>query len=63
MTQVQAPAIKPVIPVLVPLERLFAPLGEPMTRVAVGAMLMPYGAQKLFGVFGGYGLTATGQFF
>ena len=24
---------------------------------------MPHGAQKLFGWFGGYGLTATGEFF
>ena len=26
-------------------------------------MLMPHGAQKLFGWFGGYGVEATGQFF
>ena len=24
---------------------------------------MPHGAQKLFGMFGGYGVEATGQFF
>lgn len=32
-------------------------------RVAAGAFLVPHGAQKLFGWFGGYGLDATGQFF
>lgn len=32
-------------------------------RIAVGAFLVPHGAQKLFGLFGGYGLEATGQYF
>ncbi|GHF20130.1 hypothetical protein GCM10017044_13650 [Kordiimonas sediminis] len=32
-------------------------------RIATGLFLMPHGAQKLFGMFGGYGLEATGQFF
>ena len=32
-------------------------------RVAAGLILMPHGAQKLFGWFGGYGVEATGQFF
>lgn len=40
-----------------------APLGYPLIRIATGAILMPHGAQKLFGWFGGYGLTATGQYF
>ncbi|MDX2287644.1 MAG: DoxX family protein [Hyphomicrobiaceae bacterium] len=34
-----------------------------IVRVATGLMLVPHGAQKLFGVFGGYGLTGTAQFF
>jgi putative oxidoreductase len=34
-----------------------------MLRLATGLFLMPHGAQKLFGWFGGYGLDATGQFF
>lgn len=34
-----------------------------MLRIATGLFLMPHGAQKLFGWFGGYGLDATGQFF
>lgn len=40
-----------------------APLGYPLVRVTAGLLLMPHGAQKLFGWFGGYGLTATGEFF
>lgn len=40
-----------------------SPLADPLVRVAAGLMLVPHGAQKLFGWFGGYGLEATGQFF
>ena len=40
-----------------------ADLGRTLARVAAGLFLMPHGAQKLFGMFGGYGLEATGQFF
>ncbi len=40
-----------------------ASLAFPLVRIAAGLMLIPHGAQKLFGWFGGYGLTATGQFF
>lgn len=36
---------------------------ETLIRVTAGAFLVPHGAQKLFGWFGGYGLEATGQFF
>lgn len=36
---------------------------DAVLRVAAGAFLVPHGAQKLFGWFGGYGLEATGQFF
>ena len=39
-----------------------APLGYPLIRITAGLMLMPHGAQKLFGWFGGYGLEATRQF-
>ena len=35
----------------------------PLIRVVCGLFLMPHGAQKLFGWFGGYGVDATGQFF
>lgn len=44
------------------LERL-APLGYPLIRIATGLMLVPHGAQKLFGWFGGYGLSGTAQYF
>lgn len=50
----------------VPTTSLFdrlAPLADPLVRITAGLLLMPHGAQKLFGWFGGYGLAATGQFF
>ena len=31
--------------------------------MTAGLLLVPHGAQKLFGSFGGYGIEATGQFF
>jgi putative oxidoreductase len=34
-----------------------------VARLVFGLMLSAHGAQKLFGWFGGYGLTGTGQFF
>jgi putative oxidoreductase len=40
-----------------------SPLAWPLIRVVTGLWLMPHGAQKLFGWFGGHGLTGTGQFF
>jgi putative oxidoreductase len=40
-----------------------APLSWPLIRVTTGLLLMPHGAQKLFGWFGGYGIAGTGQFF
>jgi len=40
-----------------------AEFGGTLARVATGLFLVPHGAQKLFGWFGGYGLEATGQFF
>jgi putative oxidoreductase len=38
-------------------------LAFPLVRVTAGLLLVPHGAQKLFGWFGGYGLEATGAFF
>ena len=55
--------VKPIIPVLNALTRFFEPAADPLLRAITGLMLMPHGAQKLFGLFGGYGLEATGQFF
>lgn len=34
----------------------FGPL---VARVALGAVMLPHGLQKVFGLFGGYGFTAT----
>lgn len=52
---------------LVPgLGRVYATAGdlaEAGLRLAAGLFLIPHGAQKLFGAFGGYGLEGTGQFF
>ncbi len=39
-------------------DNALAPL---ILRVGTGLTLMPHGAQKLFGWFGGYGLAGTGQ--
>lgn len=47
---------------LAPLDRL-AVFGWPMVRIVTGLMLIPHGAQKLFGWFGGHGLSGTGAFF
>lgn len=55
--------VRPIIPALAPITNALAPLGEPLVRIAAGLALMPHGAQKLFGAFGGYGVEATGQFF
>ena len=38
----------------------FAPL---FLRVALGVMMFPHGAQKLFGWFGGYGFTGSMGYF
>ena len=50
-------------PSMVPLVDRLAPLAYPLIRVTTGLLLIPHGAQKLFGWFGGYGLVATGQYF
>lgn len=38
-----------------------AGLGLSVVRILVGIIFMAHGAQKLFGLFGGYGLEGTGQ--
>ena len=63
MSLVSPSPAKPLIPGVAALERALSPFAEPLVRVAAGLMLMPHGAQKLFGWFGGYGVDATGQFF
>ncbi|CAK0750837.1 putative oxidoreductase [uncultured Gammaproteobacteria bacterium] len=51
------------IPALASITDALTPCADPLVRVAAGLMLVPHGAQKLFGWFGGYGLDATSQFF
>jgi putative oxidoreductase len=36
---------------------------EPILRIALGAVLIPHGCQKLFGLFGGMGYTANAALF
>jgi putative oxidoreductase len=54
---------KPIVPVFASITETLSPLAEPLLRAAAGLLLVPHGAQKLFGWFGGYGIDATGQFF
>ncbi len=54
---------QPIIPALAPLYRSLSRFADPLMRAAVGLLLMPHGAQKLFGGFGGYGLEGTAGFF
>jgi putative oxidoreductase len=37
-------------------------IGLLLARVVIGLLMAAHGAQKLFGWFGGYGLSATGEF-
>lgn len=59
----QPAAPKPLIPAFRPLQEALAPLGEPLVRFSTGLFLMPHGAQKLFGWFGGQGVDETGTYF
>ena len=54
---------RPIVPALTPLYARLSRLSYPLIRAATGLALMPHGAQKLFGWFGGYGLEGTGGFF
>ncbi len=51
------------VPALRPVYASLSDVAELIVRLAAGLFLVPHGAQKLFGWFGGYGLDATGQFF
>jgi putative oxidoreductase len=63
MPVVSASRQTPVFPALAPITEALSPFAEPLIRIAAGLLLMPHGAQKLFGLFGGAGIEATGQFF
>ncbi len=52
-----------IVPALGPLYANLARWSYPLIRAATGLILMPHGAQKLFGWFGGDGLEGTGGFF
>lgn len=52
-----------IIKPLAPVYELLDKFSDVIARVAIGAFMVPHGAQKLFGWFGGYGLEGTGQFF
>ena len=51
------------VPALDGLYARATPIFETVLRVVVGGFLMPHGAQKLFGLFGGYGIEGTAGFF
>ena len=53
MTASSAAAPRPMLPFLAPVHAFFRPLGYPLMRIATGLILMPHGAQKLFGLWGG----------
>ena len=52
-----------IVPALGPLYANLSRWSYPLIRAATGLILMPHGAQKLFGWFGGHGLEGTGGFF
>ncbi len=52
-----------IIPFLGPVWEKLKPYSWPLMRFFAGIMLMPHGAQKLFGAFDGPGLLGTSQFF
>jgi len=54
---------RPIFPALAPIYEQFAPVSYPMIRFFTGLFLVPHGAQKLFGWFGGGGLSGTAGFF
>jgi putative oxidoreductase len=63
MSFVATSSAKPIVPAFSSLADALSPFAEPALRITAGLMLLPHGAQKLFGWFGGYGVEATEQFF
>ncbi len=62
MTTETAP-VRLFVPALEPLYARLSALSYPMIRFFTGLILMPHGAQKLFGSFGGKGLAGTAEGF
>ncbi|MGB7241607.1 MAG: DoxX family protein [Sulfitobacter sp.] len=50
---------KYILPFLAPAYAAFDDVAWAVLRIATGLLLVPHGAQKLFGLFGGGGLTGT----
>jgi len=50
------------LPALASIDRSLENWMTPLLRVTTGLLLMPHGAQKLFGMFGGGGLEGTAGF-
>jgi putative oxidoreductase len=51
------------IPALGRLYEAVSEFAEPILRIALGGILIPHGCQKLFGMFGGQGLSANAALF
>ncbi len=51
------------IPALGRLYQAVSEFAEPILRIALGGILIPHGCQKLFGMFGGQGLSANAALF
>jgi putative oxidoreductase len=51
------------IPALGRLYAAVSEFAEPILRIALGGILIPHGCQKLFGMFGGQGLSANAALF
>ncbi len=60
---VQTTETRLIVPALGPLYANLSRWSYPIIRFSTGLMLVPHGAQKLFGWFGGYGLEGTGGYF
>lgn len=54
---------RPVFPAFTGVYKYLSVFGDPLIRVSAGLLLMPHGAQKLFGLFGGGGISGTAGFF
>ena len=62
-TSLNPSGARPIIPALANVWAALEPLSWLIVRVTTGILLMPHGAGKLFGLFGGYGLEGTGGYF